>query len=662
MTQRLHEVGATGKSARVYLADTLSSPNTLDDFPASILSQPITDDRKSAHEVKNERNITVCIGNPPYDRGKKGEAETGKEGPGGWVVHGDIDLDAPALFESFVQAARESGDGKYLPNLYNLYVYFWRWALWKVFESPDYQGIVTFITASSYLRGRAFSGMRRAMRETFDELWIIDLEGDNLGARKTENVFAIQVPVAIAVGVRYENGASPRPAKVFKAKLTGSTAAKLASLGQISDFSDFVWRRCSDTWDDPFYPIEKGAYFEWPEMLVLFPWQHPGVMFERTWPIEVSRDVLQQRWYALTSAPPHSRRILFSENADRTIFTSPPNLDPAVAPDQPIAEIPADGPSPPLARYAHRSFDRKWSIADSRVGGRMRPELWRAHDARQIYLTSFLTEIVGYGPAAVVSADVPDKHYMRGSFGGKHAIPLYRDTDATQPNVTDGVLDLVGVSAEDLFAYVYGILAQPAYVEQFWDELELPPPRVPITKDIDLFARVAQHGRDLIQWHTYGERFVPDDEHCDLHGTARNTKAVSQADYPNSFHYNEDTKTLYVGEGEFGPVEPEVYNYSVSGLEVVKSWLGYRMKDRKGRKSSPLDDIRPEVWTFSEELLELLWVLEHTIAMQPEGKALLDEVLASELWTADELPKPTEAERKPPKAAPAATDQLDLGV
>ena len=36
--------------------------------------------------------------------------------------------------------------------------------------------------------------MRRKMREVFDELWIIDLEGDSLGARKTENVFAIRTP------------------------------------------------------------------------------------------------------------------------------------------------------------------------------------------------------------------------------------------------------------------------------------------------------------------------------------------------------------------------------------------------------------------------------------------------------------------------------------
>ncbi len=262
----------------------------------------------------------------------------------------------------------------------------------------------------------------------------------------------------------------------------------------------------------------------------------------------------------------------------------------------------------------------------------------------------------------VASAAIPDLDNFRGSFGARHVIPLYRDIDATQPNVTHGLLDFLSVSEEDLLAYVYGVLAQPAYVERFWDELELPPPHVPITKNAELFAQVAEHGRELIRWHTYGERFVRDDEHLVLDGTARNHKAVSQTEYPNSFDYDEETRTLHVGDGEFGPVEPDVYHYSVSGLAVVKSWLGYRMKDRKGKKSSPLDDIRPEVWTFSKELLELLWVLERTIALQPAGKALLDKVLASELWRADELPKPTEAERKPPKVAPAATDQLELGV
>ena len=135
---------------------------------------------------------------------------------GGWVRYGDDGDSEPAILEDFLAPARAAGAGVHLKNLYNDYVYFWRWALWKVFDSTNDPGIVTFITASSYLQGPGFVGMRRKMREVFDELWIIDLEGDSLGARKTDNVFAIRTPVAIAIGARYGPPAPDTPAKVRK--------------------------------------------------------------------------------------------------------------------------------------------------------------------------------------------------------------------------------------------------------------------------------------------------------------------------------------------------------------------------------------------------------------------------------------------------------------
>ena len=57
------------------------------------------------------------------------------------------------------------------------------------------------------------------MRRTFDDLWIFDLGGDNLGARKTPNVFSIQIPVAIAVGMRGKNTNPDKPAKVRYVKI-----------------------------------------------------------------------------------------------------------------------------------------------------------------------------------------------------------------------------------------------------------------------------------------------------------------------------------------------------------------------------------------------------------------------------------------------------------
>ena len=186
---------------------------------------------------------------------------------------------------------------------------------------------------------------------------------------------------------------------------------------------------------------------------------------------------------------------------------------------------------------------------------------------------------------------------------------------------------------------------------------------MPITKDADLFSRVAEHGARLLYLHTYGERFGgTGDDGSVPQGQARCTEAVPSDSYPVDHTYDADKRILRVGEGEFEPVAPEVYEYSVSGLQVVKSWLDYRKLDPAGRKSSPLDDIRPERWDFTEELLELLWILEATIAMQPEGEDLLDAVLRSELFSDIELPTPAADERKPPRNVRAAVVQGTLGV
>ena len=175
-----------------------------------------------------------------------------------------------------------------------------------------------------------------------------------------------------------------------------------------------------------------------------------------------------------------------------------------------------------------------------------------------------------------------------------------------------------------------------------------------MTKTPARFFRAAQFGKSLIWCHTYGERFEGKGrEHGQIPpGRAKCLTAVPEEEenYPNDFRYNERKKILYVGDGAFGPVEREVFEFEVSGLKVMKSWLGYRMRERSGRKSSPLDDIRPRVWNreFTRELLELLWVLEKTVRGYPEQKKILEEILVGPLFVASELPSvPPEAREAP---------------
>jgi hypothetical protein len=210
------------------------------------------------------------------------------------------------------------------------------------------------------------------------------------------------------------------------------------------------------------------------------------------------------------------------------------------------------------------------------------------------------------------------------------------------------------VTPEDFLAYIYALLAQPAFTERFAEELGTREIRVPVTKNAGLFAKVRDLGARLLWLHTYGQRFVPKGKHRGQvpKGAARCTQAVpgDSAAYPESCEYNDATRTLHVGAGEFAPVAPAVFEFEVSGLNVVRSWLGYRLKDPKGKRSSPLDDMNQDRWPsdFTTELLELLWVLEATVAQYPAQTELLSAVTKGPCFGADDLPVVPEEARRPP--------------
>ncbi len=700
VSRALMDCGATlpKDGPGVYLTDTLESPHAQP--PQHVMGwaqREMAEQHQKATKVKKTVPVLVCLGNPPYDRHKATDAtDPGNLArTGGWVRYGappDHRQSAEEfqrkksktrakpktaetvseeilrwrqkesiLYKAFVRPALDAGHGGDVKNLYNLYVYFWRWALWKVFEhtTATGPGVVSYISASSYIDGDAFAGMREHMRRVCDEIWIIDLGGEGRGTRKNDNVFAIQTPVAIAIAVCYDKLNRDKPAKVHYTRIEGTRDQKLAKLEAITDFADLRSERCPNDWHAPFRPAGKGDYFDSPLLTDLMPWQHSGVECKRTWPIAPDEDTLKRRWRALLKAD--DRALSFRETGDRQITGRYSVALTAKASSKPITDLPSNAPVPPILACGFRSFDRQYIIGDGRLMSRARPDLWQVHGNRQVYLVSSLALAIGGGPAVTVAFAIPDRHYFAGR-GGKDIAPVYRDAAAKHPNIVPGLLELFvqtygrKVSPKDFLAYLYGILGQPAFTEQFEKELETRELRVPMTKDAGLFEQVAEVGRRLLWLHTYGQRFsgkgrrkgrVP-------RGAARCTKPVSDRPdkYPESFDYEPATKTLRIGKGCFQPVRPEVYEFEVSGLKVVQSWLGYRMRSGKGRKSSPLDDIRPERWTaqFTTELLELLWILEATLATYPSQSKLLADVLESELFKSEDLPPVPDYMRKPDRA------------
>lgn len=441
--------------------------------------------------------------------------------------------------------------------------------------------------------------------------------------------------------------------RVSYRKVEGSRADKLQTLRQLA-LSD-VTNKVPGSVLDRFTPASGKRYFDWPEITQLFPWIYSGCQVKRLWPIGETRSLLDRRWRDLLEEVPRCRGNLLRETGSRKVGSRPASL---LGDGQGLRPLRAlDGGDLPegVERYGYRSFDRQWIIADIRVVDAPKRPLWQVRGPRQTFLTTLTSTKLGRGPAVTATPYVADLDHFRGSYGAKNVMPLHRSPSGGEPNVSDGLLAVLSeqmggeLSAEDLLAYVYALAGTAAFSDRFDDELAevAGPIHVPITADPDRWRRAVALGRDLLWWHTWGERFAPEGRSRLPEGRAREVRAVEGM--PEGFDYDPETQTLTVGAGAFAPVSPEAWDFEVSGLRVLRSWLGYRMKTRKGRKSSPLDDIRPTNWTQSEELLLLLSIIEHTIEVTPKAVALLAEIVEGPLIPATDLPTPTPANRKPPK-------------
>jgi hypothetical protein len=624
---------------RLHLADTLSDPY-LEDVHLGGMYEPIARSRRAADKVKKEENVLVCLGNPPYGRHKSGS------GIGGWVRFGHPQAGQSPILEDFISEDIKPG---HLANIYNLYVYFWRWALWKVFEAhPDANnGVVAFITASSFLAGPGFAEMRAHVRRVADEVWVIDLGGEGHGSRHEENVFPIQTPVAITLCLRRLRPNTGKAAAVHYTRISGGREKKLAQLSKTAKLSDLSWQDASTEWRDPFTPIQSDNWTAFPLMFDLFPWRAPGVKAKRTWPIGPLPDVLSKRWQLLREALPESRALLFKEDVHRKLGTEAeplpghPTPVPATLDGEDIGECPEAVP------FGWRSFDRQYILADSRLMGQTSAALWQAHSSRQVHFATLHADTLGQGVALTVTPDIPDFHYFCGRGGG--VAPLWRDAQCQAPNIAPGLIEHLQkvygakVSASDIFAYAAALLGCRAYTEQFASELIDPGPRVPLTADGRLFEQCRRMGQKVVWFQTQGRSWIGNDPAPAAlpPGAAKVVTPIpgDEAGMPSEYDYEPDSETLHVGTGTVAPVTAGVWEYAVSGMPVVQKWLSYRKKRPAGRKTSDLNNTVATRWptSWTSQLLELLWSLQQLVELEPIQADLLRRVLAARTITTTDL-------------------------
>jgi len=130
--------GAPPKTpARMFVTNTLGNPNDDEGWIPGFLA-PIANSRREANKIKREEPITVVIGNPPYKEKAKGQ--------GGWIESGGKNEDKQAPLTEWMPPPVWKV-GTHAKHLRNLYIYFWRWATWKVYDHDPHTARALFASS-----------------------------------------------------------------------------------------------------------------------------------------------------------------------------------------------------------------------------------------------------------------------------------------------------------------------------------------------------------------------------------------------------------------------------------------------------------------------------------------------------------------------------------
>ena len=370
---------------RVFLTNTLElhASHQLD-----WLSPYVAEEAREAEKLKKDAAVLVVMGNPPYERVSASTDTTAD-----WILRGEVPgrVDGKSLFDDILEVAREHTIFSHHASLYDRYVYFWRWAIWKAFERPESIGIVSFITNGSWLTGPGFVGLRQLVRQLGDEVWTLDLGGDNRGTNPEPNVFNIETPVSITTVGRSFQLAQSNTCDVYYEKIEGDTRweklekikARYIGVDSLSE----SWKSVSSDRMGPLLPPRGSTvWLDMPALSDLLPWQQPGCKYGRLWPIAPAEVLLKSRWIKLLDGDSEERAEMFSTaKTGRNVHTK-------VAGYRRLVDLAPGTPSNSIVRYGYRAFDRQWAIHDPRLTALERPSLWAVRSDKQIYFIAPMTK------------------------------------------------------------------------------------------------------------------------------------------------------------------------------------------------------------------------------------------------------------------------------
>jgi predicted helicase len=590
---KLYETGyrfGSDERTRIYLTNSLEPPS--DDKKQREFEEwvpALAHEAQAVNTIKRKQRFTVVIGNPPYSLYTANLTEAGDR-----LIEAFRSIDGAPV--------RERGALQLEKNLQDDYVKFFGFCLDTLRRSG--LGALGFISNHGYLNNRTLRGMRHALMEFFGQIHLVDLHGSASRASTQsrdvldQNVFEIQQGVAVGIFAR----APKRQPTILYSQLFGFRNLKYEWLLRHS-LLDVHWSQIQPS--APlflFEPRDSKTEKEYQAGIALdeiFPINSTGIVSARdSLVVQFTRREVEsvvQRLGQITTEDARAEYNLGADTKDWAVSRAQKDVSEALR----RKVVPS--------RILYRPFDIRWTLYTGQARGFMcnprRPVMASMVDGanlalcvnrqvnsefRHVGATRFLATDCTLSTATKERTYVfplyvsePEHSLLRGALVHLNMSRAFLDRLAKSLSLKSlsGSNDCPsGLSAEEIFAYIYAILHSPQYRSRYADFFKTDFPRLPLTCSPELFRALAHVGGELVALHLL-ESPILDRPLTTYSGPANHE--VEKISYARDTVWLDKAQTR-----GFRGVSEAVWEFHIGGYQVCDKWL----KDRKGRTLSK-DDI-----------------------------------------------------------------------
>lgn len=519
---------------------------------------------EKSRQIKEKENILVIIGNPPYNNKSKNKDEKILE---------------------LLKTYKEGLDEKKL-NLDDDYIKFIRFAQWKLLEQNKSEdlftqnnqksGLLSFITNNSFIWGRTHRKMRESLYKAFDEIYILNLHGGKDDPKNDKNIFDIQVGVCISIFVKYPEYDKEKKVYYYSTADNNifSREEKFELLNN-NNFKTIKWKKIEVK--EPYYWfIEKDLSSEEYENNRNF-WSidkifrsisvgigtkvdNISVDFDKDKLIERVKLILKEKM------PFHKLKNKFKLNNNCSW-----EYNRALKAEFNINKI---------QLYSYRPFDIRYIFFDNNFLSRSRYDIMKNFlEENNIGVVFGKTDFTAF-----ITNKLADEHLASSK---SYIAPLYLyEEDETiikekETNFTQEFIDFVNTkpyanaTPEEILAYIYAVLYHPAYRERYSEYLKIDFPKIPFTDNIDIFTKMVNYGKELIDLHLMEK--TPNYQQIRINTNTNDYLTVVEK-LNSKQRYKENENKIYINHTLFiEEISKEIWEYKIGSYQVIDKWLKYRI-------------------------------------------------------------------------------------